>query len=416
MRHGWLSAYFEGVGVKRLAAVDASDASNQHEVTGSSPLLKILGDADRRGIQASYIWMGGEGETLSEEGILSWYDSRRNVPSRRPEWRLYYQGNAVTEMMNPGDILFIALRPEGQVLFIVTPANTTSESQLLWLFGLNPQLELEVFQPRTFGPDTDSEIGFAGRFILDELGIDAEEPNAGQLDALLDPFGMTFPTTVHFSELARSSVPGVSPKEAPDEALIAWMEREEQLFRRLERRIVADRIANGFRSADGDDVDGFLSFSLSVQQRRKSRVGHALEHHIAAVFAANNLRFARGAQTENRNKPDFLFPSETAYHDEAFPIDGLTILGAKSTVKDRWRQVLSEAARIPEKHLLTLEPGISVNQTNEMVAKKLRLVVPRGLHATYRPEQQDSLMDLAAFIRDVIRKQETFGGAGSTSA
>ena len=83
------------------------------------------------------------------------------------------------------------------------------------------------------------------------------------------------------------------------------------------------------------------------------------------------------------------------------------MLGAKSTLKDRWRQVLSEALRIPEKHLLTLEPGISENQTDEMQAKKLQLVVPKRLHNTYRLTQQSWLMDVADFISVVRSRQET---------
>ncbi|WP_374275835.1 type II restriction endonuclease [Brevundimonas sp.] len=415
VQKGWLSAYFRGVAVKRLAAVDASRASNQHEVTGSEPLLRILGDSDRtfpRGgcdsrFPASYIWLGGEGEALTEDGELSWYNARRRVTTRRAEWRLYYQANAVTGLMQPGDSLFIAVRPEGQLLFIVTPEGTTAESQLLWLFGLGGQPRLE-FEPKTFGPADDTELDFASRFILDEIGIDAEEPDAERFDELLEPFGLVFPRTAVFSELARTSVTGVSAIEEPDRTLMAWMEREELLFRRLERRIVGHRIATGFRSGDGEDVDGFLSFSLSVQNRRKSRVGHALEHHLAAVLQAHDLRFARGAETENRNKPDFLFPSVAAYRDPAFPIEGLTVLGAKSTLKDRWRQVLSEASRIPDKHLLTLEPGISVNQTAEMSAKRLKLVIPRPIHATYRTDQRESLMDLADFIT-VARDRQLLG-------
>ena len=81
------------------------------------------------------------------------------------------------------------------------------------------------------------------------------------------------------------------------------------------------------------------------------------------------------------------------------------MLGAKSTLKDRWRQVLSEAERIEAKHLLTLEPGISENQTTEMRAKNLQLVVPRSLHATFRVSQQTWLMDLNGFI-EVVKLRE----------
>jgi hypothetical protein len=81
------------------------------------------------------------------------------------------------------------------------------------------------------------------------------------------------------------------------------------------------------------------------------------------------------------------------------------MLGAKSSCKDRWRQVLTEAKRIDSKHLLTLEPGISENQTDEMRAHKLQLVLPAGLHETYRPTQQDWLMDVQGFLALVRDRQ-----------
>jgi len=152
-------------------------------------------------------------------------------------------------------------------------------------------------------------------------------------------------------------------------------------------------------------VDGFLAFSLSVQNRRKARAGQSLENHLEALFAARGILFGRGVETENRNKPDFLFPGAAAYRDPAFPDNRLTMLGAKSTCKDRWRQVLSEAARIEDKHLLTLEPGISENQTDEMRAKRLKLVLPSRLHRTYRPAQQGWLMSLAGFLDLVGARQ-----------
>ena len=276
-------------------------------------------------------------------------------------------------------------------------------SQLFWLFGLEEQEEF-AFTYQEIGEGS-AELDFAARYILEELGIEPEEPEADRIDTLIERFGLVFPKTALFSELARASLPDVSAQDDPDRALIDWLEREEQMFRRLERRIVAERIGGGFASPDGADVDGFLSFSLSVQNRRKSRAGQALEHHLEAVFIAHALRYARGAETENRNKPDFLFPGQDEYRNPDFPSPRLTMLGAKSTLKDRWRQVLSEAERIGEKHLLTLEPGISENQTTEMQAKKLQLVVPRSLHATFRSPQQAWLMDVSGFLKVVKARQ-----------
>lgn len=81
------------------------------------------------------------------------------------------------------------------------------------------------------------------------------------------------------------------------------------------------------------------------------------------------------------------------------------MLGSKSTCKDRWRQVLSEAKRIQQKHLFTLEPGISENQTAEMKVKRLQLVLPNSLHETYKPSQKGSLMNLREFVEFVANKQ-----------
>ena len=81
------------------------------------------------------------------------------------------------------------------------------------------------------------------------------------------------------------------------------------------------------------------------------------------------------------------------------------MLGVKSTCKDRWRQVLAEADRVDEKHLLTLEPSISIAQTDEMRDKKLSLVLPTALRTSYTPTQRGWLMNLTDFIGVVKGKQ-----------
>lgn len=404
MRRGMLSDLFVGVVAKRLTLVETiTERSNQHEFQGTRPLRNLLGEDDRRRISARFIWLADDDEALAEDGFMSWSDVRKGKP-RAAEFHLYYSANVVTERMQAGDVLFLALRQDGSLLAIVTPAASTIHSQLHWLFSLQ-EGPGDSFSLQKIGEAHNLELDFATRFILEELGIEPEEPEAALLDGLIERFDLTFPTTRIFSQFARDSLPDVSAADDPDRALIEWMDREEQLFRRLERRIVAERIGGGFRSAEGIDVDGFLSFSLSVQNRRKSRVGLALENHLEAIFTGCNIRYRRGAETENRNKPDFLFPGPDQYRDPTFPADRLTMLGAKSTLKDRWRQVLSEAERVEDKHILTLEPGISENQTDEMRAKRLQLVIPRPLHATFRPKQQEWLIDVAGFIAVVRARQ-----------
>ena len=405
IKKGLLSDYFAGVAVKRLSAVEASPArSNQHEFNGVAKLRAMLGILDRREIPARYLWLGDEQEGIGSDGIISWYDARR-AHETRTEFRLYYQSNEVTSLMEEGNAMFLALCRDGSAVVVITEAGGSMESQLTWLFGMEAQPELS-FAARTIESEESGELDFAARYLLDELGIEFEEPDGDRLDEIIAPFGTSFPTTQVFSELARNSLPDIEAAiHDPDIVLVSWLEREKALFRRLERRVVSDRLASGFAEGGEPDVDSFLKYSLSVQNRRKSRAGQSLENHLEAIFSARGLRYVRGATTENGNKPDFLFPSVSAYNDSAFPSEKLTMLGAKSTLKDRWRQVLPEARRIESKHLLTLEPAISERQTEQMKAERLQLVVPAGLHSTYTASQAEWLMRLSDFI-ELVRDRE----------
>ena len=183
-------------------------------------------------------------------------------------------------------------------------------------------------------------------------------------------------------------------------------------FRTLEKHFIAEQLASGsffVREGEGDgpgvDVDGFLHYSLSVQNRRKSRVGQAFENHVEHLFVSRNVRFDRAKVTENNSRPDFIFPGITEYHDDAFNAALLTMLGVKSTLKDRWRQVLAEAERISQKHLLTLQAAISENQTNEMQSHNLKLVVPSAISGSYSEKQQKWLMSMDDFVQLVLARQ-----------
>jgi hypothetical protein len=352
---------------------------------------------------AHYIWIGDEQEAVSDSGTATYYDAREKQPHRSAEWRVYYESNAVTALLSEGDTLFFALRPTGELLFIVTPPNTVIESQLLWLFGFDsqPTMQFDAKLPEDSG---DGALDFAARLVLDEIGIEFERPHADKLDEIIQRFGTRFPTTAEFSQLARLTLPEVSARDDPDAALLAWLDHEEALFRRLERRIVEERLRAGFAAGDGIDVDGFIQFSLSVQNRRKSRMGHSLEHHLAAIFDAFELSYARQGRTELGNTADFLFPSQAAYDDAAFPSGRLTMLASKSTCKERWRQVLPEADRIGCKHLATLEPSITVAQTDQMRAANLQLVVPARIQASYNSAQRAWLWSILDFVREVAAR------------
>ena len=152
-------------------------------------------------------------------------------------------------------------------------------------------------------------------------------------------------------------------------------------------------------------MDEFLGFSLSILNRRKSRAGKSLEHHLSTIFTSANLKFEEQVITEDKKKPDFIFPGGKEYHDMNFPVEKLVLLGAKTTLKDRWRQVISEADRIQHKHLFTLQGKISNNQLKEMKDADIHLVLPNSKLASIPSAYIKDVIDLKQFISFVKAKQ-----------
>lgn len=411
-----LIEFFEGVAAKYLSAVDADpQRSNQHEIGGlpSVGFKQFLGEpskGERYSFPARMVYLTDEDEAITSfEDQVTWYDCREKQLKRSAEYRLYYKTNPVTALLKTGDFFLIAKLKNNSLLLVFTPANSSIEHQLRALFALG-----NVSERFAAGELHKDDLLLPLRLLLEELGVNVFKDSTDEiwLQQLFARFGNTqFPNTSQFSLFARDSLQQeVNPMTEPDTSLLAWMEREEKLFRIFERHLVQQQLKAGF-GEHGDDVDAFISFSLSVQNRRKSRVGHAFESHLATLFALHKLRFEQGRGklhvTEHHAKPDFLFPDFCSYHNQSFPTEKLRLLGAKTTCKDRWRQVLSEGQRIQNKHLITLEPAISEIQTQEMQAHQLQLIVPQPIHQTYTANQQYWLMNINDFITEVRALQNS---------
>ena len=189
--------------------------------------------------------------------------------------------------------------------------------------------------------------------------------------------------------------------KAPDSILLGWLDTEYALFKYMEEKVYSNVTLKPFPS-----IDAFVSMANEVLNRRKSRAGKSLEHHLADIFTQNSLLFEEQVITEEKKKPDFVFPSGECYHNMAFPGDLLTVLGAKTTCKDRWRQVLNEADRVDDKFLFTLQQGVSSNQLKEMQDYHLHLVVPRKYLTCFPKEYRSGIFDLSSFIGMVKERQE----------
>lgn len=240
---------------------------------------------------------------------------------------------------------------------------------------------------------------------LDRINPELVEKQA--IEAFISGLKVDFPSSQEMSSAARLIQYQVYLNKHliqsdPDTMLLRWTEEEYRLFRAIEHARYGETVAKGFAS-----VDDFIALANQVLNRRKSRAGKSLEHHLAAIFDDNKIEYTAQAVTEGNKKPDFLFPSEEAYHDMTFSIEKLCTLAAKTTCKDRWRQILNEADRLRDenKYLCTMQQGISAAQMDEMQAEKVVLVVPKPYITAYPKDRRDRIWTVGRFV-DYVKEME----------
>lgn len=181
-----------------------------------------------------------------------------------------------------------------------------------------------------------------------------------------------------------------------DEQLMRAVEAEYALFRIVERHLCSPQIQRLFKS-----VDDFLKTAASIMNRRKSRAGRSFENHVEFILRDTGIPF--DVRPEIDGRPDMVIPSAKAYLDPDYPVDRLLVVALKTTCKDRWRQILNEGTRVPRKHLITMQQGISTNQLTEMVTANVSLIVPSSLHRRYPADNPMEIKTLDAFVADVKR-------------
>ena len=200
------------------------------------------------------------------------------------------------------------------------------------------------------------------------------------------------------SSFAAESILACAPgfdSATPDAQIVRLMKEEYRLYQLVEQRHYFHRIQRVFGS-----IEDFISTANSILNSRKSRAGRSLENHVESVLKKARIPFEM-RQLVDDTRPDIVVPGKAAYQDLSFDTDKVFVVGVKTTCKDRWRQVTQEAPRIPHKHIITLQEGISEKQIDEMRRAKVSLIVPESLHSKYPASRRRELMTLEQFIAKV---------------
>lgn len=266
----------------------------------------------------------------------------------------------------------------------------------------------DFFEGYVLSSDEDIEDFFAALNIssTETNGIIPKQLEQTSENRLLQCFhtyitslSIDFPPTIDLASNARNcyitsfSTSQNQIRSNPDKEILNWLEAEYNLFKIIENDRYSELIRSPFAT-----VEDLVKSANTILNRRKSRAGKSLEHHLEEIFRISKLIFQTQVTTENNKKPDFLFPNIEAYNDSHFDESKLILLASKTTCKDRWRQILNEADRIKTKHLFTLQQGISKNQLEEMNKYKVQLVVPKAYLNSFPPEHRTNILTLKQFL------------------
>ena len=340
---------------------------------------------------------GEKGTNKDKFLTIKWQDSFETTSrfiyygvGTRNEYRLtrFGKGFPFLTEENVGDLLVLCKISEAYYLGFVLQTDNDIEG-FFSAFNISPN-------------DTNS--------IIPKITITSPESNLTKcfneyLSSILEFPG--FPPTIEIAEKARwcymfaFGILSRSVINNPDKEILRWLDTEFDLFKLIENSKYNDKISSPFKS-----VEELIIFSNTILNRRKSRAGKSLEHHLEKVFNEFKINYSTQVVTEGNKKPDFIFPNGESYLNPSFEDKKLVFLAAKTTCKDRWRQILNEADRVKTKHLFTLQQGVSKNQLSEMYKYNVCLVVPKQYHQKFPIEYRSKILSLKDFLIKVKKTQD----------
>lgn len=144
---------------------------------------------------------------------------------------------------------------------------------------------------------------------------------------------------------------------------------------------------------------------LSAAQQRKSRAGKSFELHIERMLKDGRVPYEAQVVIESKKRPDFVLPDYRLYSDTGRAREEALVLSAKTTLRERWKQVHGEI-RNCDLYLATVDENVAASAIWEMGEAGIILVVPESLKgsdaAVYR--KQSNVISFGEFFDLHLRR------------
>ena len=163
---------------------------------------------------------------------------------------------------------------------------------------------------------------------------------------------------------------------------------------------------NGIVTALIERFDIFYDICKSAKQARASRAGGSFEIHMTSALKAGGVPYAPQFVFDG-SKPDFVLPSGAVYENPGDRRALALVLTLKTTLRERWKQVVSESTGCPI-FLATLDESVPGKTLDKLENKGIILVVPEQFKASEFAEyaHRKSVITYFDFFEMLLRERE----------
>ncbi len=130
---------------------------------------------------------------------------------------------------------------------------------------------------------------------------------------------------------------------------------------------VLEFVANNFGAID--------RFCLSLTQSRRPRAGKTFEMTVSALFESLGYPYTEQPELGD-SKPDYVLPNIEWYKTYA---SDCIVFTCKRTLRERWRQVVTEGQSGQNFYLATIDEKLSGAELKRMQDRHVKVVVPEKI-------------------------------------
>lgn len=319
----------------------------------------------------------------------------RHYSNKGPETHFTVIPHDVFAGLSPASLLlagrFIEPMDDATHWFAVIDSTSEDAEILETTLDIDSDFHFGLFEPSRLGAARDLAVDEAAQ-LIDELH---HAIRAGTLDQFIrsvsqlpPPGKIAAEARQKFFEMTGASSLDPYQLEHPGDAIMRISrDIEYGIFKRHElRRRAAEVVGLLVRDTDvvAAVVHGFPSLDavfLSASQQRKTRAGRSFENHLATTLKDARIAFEEQAVLGGR-RPDFVLPNKPVLGlRESRPFIDALILSAKTTLRERWKQITHERFHCAI-FLATVDDRVPRPALDDMQRLGIGLVVPESLKAS----------------------------------